>query len=95
MKTKQANFLDEICERTEDEDEIHKGALHSLVAGRDSTASLISNLWFMLARDKRVWKKLQAEVDTLNGAIPDNEAVKRLSYLRSCINECEYTRIIR
>lgn len=89
VKTKQSNFLDEICERTEDSDEIHKGALHLLVAGRDSTASLLSNLWFMLARDKRVWLKLKEEVDTLNGAIPDNEAVKRLSYLRSCINECK------
>ncbi|GAB7334913.1 hypothetical protein MBLNU13_g06797t1 [Cladosporium sp. NU13] len=86
-KTKQSNFLDEICERTEDADEIHKGALHLLVAGRDSTASLLSNLWFMLARDKRIWKKLKEEVETLDGAIPDNEAVKRLSYLRNCINE--------
>ena len=87
--SKQPNFLDEICERTEDADEIHKGALHLLVAGRDSTASLLSNLWFMLARDKRVWLKLKEEVDTLNGIVPDNEAIKAMPYLRNCINECE------
>jgi cytochrome P450 len=86
---KQSNFLDEICERTDNPDEIHKGALHLLVAGRDSTASLLSNLWFMLARDKRVWQKLKDEVDTLKGAMPDNETIKQMPYLRSCIDECQ------
>jgi cytochrome P450 len=87
LQVKQANFLDEICERTDNPDDIHKGALHLLVAGRDSTASLLSNLWFMLARDERVWLKLKDEVDSLQGAVPDNEAVKQVPYLRSCINE--------
>jgi cytochrome P450 len=61
-----------------------------LVAGRDTTASLLSNLWFMLARDERVWLKLKQEVDTLQGAVPDSEAVKQMPYLRACINECMY-----
>lgn len=86
-QVKQTNFLDEICERTDNADDIHKGALHLLVAGRDSTASLLSNLWFMLARDQRVWLKLKAEIDTLQGAVPDNEAIKGMPYLRACINE--------
>ena len=90
MQVKQANFLDEISERTDNADEIHKGALHLLVAGRDSTASLLSNLWFMLARDERVWLKLKEEVDALQGAVPDTEAVKQVPYLRACINECNY-----
>jgi cytochrome P450 len=90
VKVRQANFLDEICERTDNANEIHKGALHLLVAGRDSTASLLSNLWFVLARDERVWLKLKEEVDALQGAVPDNEIVKQLPYLRSCINECKY-----
>jgi cytochrome P450 len=95
VKVRQANFLDEICERTDNREDIHKGALHLLVAGRDSTASLLSNLWFMLARDERVWLKLKAEVDALQGAVPDDEAVKQVPYLRACINECEYyTRLI-
>lgn len=91
LPVKQSNFLDEICERTDDPDDIHKGALHLLVAGRDSTASLLSNLWFMLARDERVWYKLKEEVNTLKGAVPDNERIKQMPYLRSCINECQYT----
>lgn len=94
-ETKQSNFLDEICERTEDADDIHKGALHLLVAGRDSTASLLSNLWFMLARDKRVWQKLKEEVDTLKGAEPDNDTVKQMPYLRNCINECKWPPVDR
>lgn len=89
-EVKQANFLDEISERTDNPDDIHKGALHLLVAGRDSTASLLSNLWFMLARDERVWLKLKKEVDALQGAVPDNEAVKQVPYLRACINECKH-----
>jgi cytochrome P450 len=89
VDAKRSNFLDEICERTDNTDEIHKGALHLLVAGRDSTASLLSNLWFVLGRDKRVWQKLKDEVDTLKGATPDNEAIKQMPYLRNCINECQ------
>jgi hypothetical protein len=49
---------------------------------------LLSNLWFVLARDKRVWQKLKDEVDTLKGVTPDNETIKQMPYLRSCINEC-------
>lgn len=86
---KQANFLDEITERTDNPDEIHKGALHLLVAGRDSTASLLSNLWFTLARDERVWLKLKQEVDGLRGTVPNAGAVRQMPYLRACINECE------
>lgn len=83
------NFLDELCERTQNHDDIRKGALHMLVAGRDSTASLLSNLWFMLARDKRVWHKLKEEVDALQGAQPGSENLRDMTYLRFCINECE------
>lgn len=54
------------------------------------TASLLSNLWFMLARDERVWTKLKQEVDALQGVVSENEAVKQMPYLRACINECQY-----
>ena len=84
------NFLDYAASRKTNHDDLRSGVLHLLVAGRDSTASLLGNLWHSLARDKRVWMKLKAEVDSLEGAIPSSsQGLKHLPYLRHCINECK------
>jgi cytochrome P450 len=82
------NFLQSLTELTDDHDEIRTGLLNLLVGGRDTTASLLSNLWLSLSQDQRIWGKLCAEVASLEGVWPDVEALKRLPYLRQCIDEC-------
>ncbi|EME38452.1 hypothetical protein DOTSEDRAFT_57536 [Dothistroma septosporum NZE10] len=82
------NFLTDAARRTTSHDDLRRGVLHLLVAGRDSTASLLSNLWHCLARDERVWTRLKLEVDRLEGVIPcSSEVLKQLPYLRRCIDE--------
>lgn len=83
-------FLQELSKQSADHEALRGGTLHLLLAGRDSTASLLSNMWFMLSRHPHVWKRLQDEIATLKGMKPTYERLKQLQYLRHCINECKF-----
>ncbi|KAL8693456.1 MAG: hypothetical protein Q9218_001727 [Villophora microphyllina] len=56
-------------------------------AGRDTTAALLSNLFFVCAREPGVWKHLREEIATLHGRIPTLDELKQLKYLGWCLNE--------
>ena len=80
-------FLHSLAKETGDEKELRDQILHTLVAGRDTTASLMSSTLFVLARRADVWSKLQAEVATLNGKPPTFEEIKEMKYLRYVLHE--------
>jgi cytochrome P450 len=61
--------------------------MNILLAGRDTTASLLSNLWFVLAREPEIYKKLQAEIDELNGQQPSYEALRNMKYIKYAVQE--------
>ena len=80
-------FLDEICQQTQDPIRIRSESLNILLAGRDTTASLLTNVWFTLSSRPDIWAKLQKEIATLNGAIPTYAELKELKYVRSLMDE--------
>ncbi|RAK90605.1 cytochrome P450 [Aspergillus costaricaensis CBS 115574] len=80
-------FLQGLAEQTGDRDRIRDELMNILLAGRDTTASLLSNLFFMLARCPKIWKKLREEVATLNGRAPTYQQLRNLTYLKHCLNE--------
>ncbi|OJI87708.1 hypothetical protein ASPTUDRAFT_184991 [Aspergillus tubingensis CBS 134.48] len=80
-------FLQGLAEQTGDRDRIRDELMNILLAGRDTTASLLSNLFFMLARCPKTWKKLREEVATLNGRAPTYQQLRNLTYLKHCLNE--------
>ncbi len=82
-------FLHELVKTTKDPVRIRSELLNILLAGRDTTASLLSNTWFVLARRADVWVKLQEEVDQLGGMLPTLEQIKGMKYLRAVFNECQ------
>lgn len=82
-------FLHELAKRTDDPVRIRSELLNVLLAGRDTTASLLSNVFFVLARTPSVWAKLREEVDSLNGERPTYEQVKDMKYLKAVLNECK------
>ena len=82
-------FLHELVKQTSDPVQIRSELLNILLAGRDTTASLLSDMWFILARRPEIWKKLRAEVDALGGERPTFQQIKDMKYLRWVINECE------
>ncbi|KAF2144914.1 uncharacterized protein K452DRAFT_305872 [Aplosporella prunicola CBS 121167] len=81
------NFLHELARHTRDKRRIRDELLNVLLAGRDTTASLLGNLFFVLARRRDVWAKLKAEVAPLDGKPPSYEQLKNLTYVRHCLNE--------
>ena len=73
--------------QTTDPIAIRSELLNILLAGRDTTASLLTNVWHVLSRRPDIWKKLQSEIATLDGEIPDFEGLKNLKYLKALLNE--------
>lgn len=82
-------FLNELAKRTGDPIQIRSELLNVLLAGRDTTASLLSDVWFVLARRPDIWAKLRIEVDELGGEKPTYQQVKDMKYLRMVLNECK------
>lgn len=83
-------FLRELVKQTQDPQRLRSECLNILLAGRDTTASLMTGLWNALSKRPDVWSKLQQEVDQLNGVKPTYEMIKSMKYLRFCINESKY-----
>lgn len=92
-------FIEELAKETRDPVVIRDQSFNILLAGRDTTASLLSYITFFLARDKRVWNKLREIVIEEFGRGPDPtietdtpealtfESLKRCTYLNHVINE--------
>ena len=81
-------FLNELVKETQDPLQIRAGLLNVLLAGRDTTASLLSNAWFVLAKRPDIWAKLRAEVDQIGSDLPTFGKLKEMKYLRAFLNEC-------
>jgi len=84
-------FLHEMAKTTSDPLELRHEILNVLVAGRDTTASLLSNVFFILARRPDLWASVRAEVvETFNGRLPDYETLRSMRQVRNLMNECKY-----
>ena len=68
---------------------IREELINILLAGRDTTASLLSNMFFELARRPEIFAKLREEVATLEGRTPTYQELKNLKYVKWCLNECK------
>ncbi|VVT54773.1 uncharacterized protein SAPINGB_P004255 [Magnusiomyces paraingens] len=83
-------FLDELVKETRDPQVLRDQALNILLAGRDSTASLLSWIFYNLAIYPAVFTKLRAEILTHFGTTPSTlsfESLKQCKYLRYVIDE--------
>ena len=80
-------FLHELLKQTQDPYVLRSELLNVLLAGRDTTAGLLGNTFWLLARHPRVWNQLKAEIAPLNGQLPTYEDIKSVKYLRYVINE--------
>jgi cytochrome P450 len=80
-------FLHELLKLTDDPIELRSQVLSMLIAGTETTASLLVSTFSLLSRDQRVWDKLREEVSQLRGEKPTLEHVRELKYVRAVINE--------
>ena len=82
-------FLDAIAESTADRDALRGQIINMLVAGRDSTACLLTWTFFMLVRHPMVLEKLRKEI---KGACSDPASLTRtdlrkMGYLQNVLKE--------
>lgn len=83
--------LYELVKKTRNSLQLRSEVLGLLMAGRDSTACLLSGLWFTLSRRQDIWTRLQEEIAGLKGAKPDLGGLKEMKYLQACLNEGIWT----
>lgn len=83
-------FLYELAKQTRDPIVLRDQALNVLLAGRDTTAGLLSFTFHELGRKPEILKKLKEEILGAFGTETNNitfESLKKLSYLKAVINE--------
>ncbi|KAB8238392.1 hypothetical protein ETB97_012285 [Aspergillus alliaceus] len=82
-------LLEEMVQSTRDPLELRYELLNVLIAGRDTTASLLSNVFFMLARRPDLWTEVRTEVLRVVGQRPPTyEALRDLKAVRNVLFEC-------
>ncbi|TVY30969.1 Cytochrome P450 monooxygenase [Lachnellula hyalina] len=86
-------FLTEMLKATRDPKQLRDELLNVLLAGRDTTASLLSHTFHVLARRPDIWNKLKAEIDELQGQKPDYDTLRDLKYLKYLLNESPALRL--
>lgn len=83
-------FMHELVKRVADPVVIRTELLNVLMAGRDTTATLLSNVWYTLARRPDVYSKLRKEtVETLGGTKPTLRQLQKMKYLSYIIDESQ------
>ncbi|KAJ5266785.1 n-alkane-inducible cytochrome P450 [Penicillium angulare] len=81
-------FLHELMKQSQDEKMLADQLLNLLLAGRDSTAGLLSILFLTLAKRQDILLKLREEVlPKLDGRKPSFEDLKSMTYLTWCLKE--------
>lgn len=85
-------FLEALANETQDPVALRDQTLHILLAGRDTTASLLGWLWFELARDPARYQKLRNVILREFGSYEHPSqitfsALKNCQYLQHCLNE--------
>ena len=80
-------FLHELISQTTDIVKIRSELLNVLLAGRDTTAGFLSNIWFEMSCHPAIWARLQQEVDALDGSLPSFTELKDMKYLKAILNE--------
>ncbi|KAF2865926.1 n-alkane-inducible cytochrome P450 [Massariosphaeria phaeospora] len=80
-------FIRELAKQTNDKQRIRDELINILLAGRDTTASLLSNMFFEITKQPAIWAKLRDEVAQLGGRTPTYEELRNLKYLKWCMNE--------
>jgi len=84
------SFLTEMARNCSSTSQLRDHVLNLLVAGRDTTAGLMSIALFALSRHSHVWDKLQTEIAGLNGLPPGFGDLKNMKYLSWVIKESRY-----
>lgn len=82
-------FLENLAQRTQDPKVLRDQLLSALLGGRDTTSSLLSQLFHTLARRPDIWQKLREEAKSLGPGPLTQESMKIAKFARQCLQECK------
>lgn len=89
LEGREKSFMHDLEAAIEDRKTLRDQVLHILLASRDTTASLLSNLFFTLAKEPEIYSKLREEImATIGQGIPTFDELKDMRFLKWCVNEC-------
>ena len=82
-------FILELYKEMQDPELVRDQLIHVLIAGRDTTACLLSWTFFHLVRQPQVLARLREEIETITGGSSNLTRVhiNRMKYLRCVVNE--------
>ena len=82
-------FLDSLAQNTSSRTSLRSHVINILVAGRDTTASLISWAFFLLLRHPNVFQKLKAEIQSTlyNNPNLSRSGLRDMKYLQNVLQE--------
>lgn len=84
------NLISALSESTQDYKRIRSETLNVLLAGRDTVASLLSNILWELPRHPKILASLRKEIQDVCGTdMPTYEQLKSMQYLRAVVNESQ------
>ena len=84
------NLISALSESTQDYKRIRSETLNVLLAGRDTVASLLSNILWELPRHPKILASLRKEIQDVCGTdLPTYEQLKSMQYLRAVVNESQ------
>jgi len=90
-KSERYLFLKEMVEVNPNPNRVHSELLHTLSAGRETTAAVLSVLFYTIVRHPGVLQKLRNEIAVhIGGGLPTYQNIRNLEYLRWTINESKY-----
>lgn len=80
-------FPTELAKMGLPEKQIRIEVVNIMVAGRDTTAALLSLVWWYLAKRPDIVKNLREELAPLGSRPPTGEEVKKMKYLKMFVSE--------
>ncbi|KAF8918928.1 cytochrome P450 monooxygenase pc-3 [Mucidula mucida] len=87
-KNGQVSLVSDLVNVTDDEVAIKDELLNILVAGRDTTASLLTFSVYALSRNPDVTRKLREEIESVVGhRAPTYDDIRNMKYMRAFLNE--------
>lgn len=93
-KQRRPILLYAMAEQTEDQTELRNRILQALMAAQETTAVLISNVFFLISRHPLVWQQPRTEVLALGERALDIDVLQKMGYLRNVIHEGIYLQAI-
>ncbi|KAJ4365797.1 hypothetical protein N0V83_008418 [Neocucurbitaria cava] len=80
-------LVNELVKETTDKAALCDQLINVFFGGRDTPAVVLSNFFFLLARNPKVWSRIRAEVEGLTADDLSFEKLKSLRYVQHSINE--------